>query len=77
MTRPLAAIVIAAAAIAGCASPEASRVRGGGPGADTGNRPAVVKMHEGSRPFWDTPDRIELEHPPLEPARQAQQISRP
>ena len=77
MRRPLAAIVIACATIAGCASPEASRTRGGGPGADTGNRPAVVKMHEGSRPFWKTPDRIELEHPPLEPARQADQISRP
>lgn len=77
MRRSLAAIVIASAAIAGCASPETSRTRGGGPGADTGNRPAVVKMHEGSRPFWNTPDRIELEHPPLEPARQAQQISQP
>jgi hypothetical protein len=64
--------------LAGCASPEARRTRGGGPGADTGNRPRVVKMHEGSQPFWKTPGRIAgaSEHPPLEPARQAQEMSR-
>lgn len=77
MKLPVAAIAIAAAAVSGCGSPEAARSRGGGPGGDTGNRPAVVKMHEGSNPFWKIPDRIELEHPPLEPGRQAQQISRP
>ena len=65
------------AGAAGCDSPEATRTRGGGPGADIGNRPPAVKMHEGSQPFWRTPDRIGVEHPPLEPARQAQQISRP
>ena len=34
-----------------CASPETTRTRGGGPGADVGNRAKVVQMHEGSRPF--------------------------
>jgi len=63
--------------VAGCTSPETQRTRGGGPGADVGNRPATVKMHEGSQPFWKTPGHIEAEHAPLEPARQAQQLSRP
>jgi hypothetical protein len=61
---------------AGCGSPEATRVRGGGPGADVGNRARTVEMHEGSRPFWKTPDRIAVEHPPLEPAQQADTLSR-
>jgi hypothetical protein len=69
-------LLIGCAAFASCTSPEATRTRGGGPGADTGNRPREVKMHEGSQPYWKTPDRIEREHPPLEPARQAQQLSR-
>jgi hypothetical protein len=61
----------------GCDSPEASRTRGGGPGADTGNRPARdIQLHEGSNQFWRTPDRIPVDGPPLEPARQAQQLSR-
>ena len=34
--------------LAGCTSPEAERVRGGGPGADVGNRGTPVVMHEGS-----------------------------
>jgi hypothetical protein len=33
-------------------------------------------MHEGSRPYWDTPDRIGIEHPALDSAQQAQQVSR-
>jgi len=33
------------------------RTRGGGPGADIGNRDAVVQLHEGSRPFYGTPLR--------------------
>ncbi len=42
---------------AACSSPEAARVRGGGPGADVGNRKPVVQMHEGARPYHDTPCR--------------------
>jgi hypothetical protein len=65
-----------ACACSGCGSPEATRTRGGGPGADVGNRGQVVDMHEGSRPFWKTRDLIRLEHPSLEPARQADALSR-
>ena len=71
-----AAMIVGCLTMAGCTSPERTRTRGGGPGADVGNRPAAVKMHEGSRPYWKTPDRIGIEHPALEPARQAYDISR-
>jgi hypothetical protein len=65
------------ALVSGCVSPETTRTRGGGPGADVGNRREVVSLHEGSDPFWKTPDRIPGEqHPPLASARQAQQLSR-
>jgi hypothetical protein len=72
----LALLAIIAAAVAACASPEASRSRGGGPGADVGNRSSIVRMHEGSRPYEKTPRIIGAEHPPLEPARQASEFSR-
>jgi hypothetical protein len=62
--------------LAACASPETTRTRGGGPGADVGNRGKVVEMHEGSRPFWETPDLIPTKHPSLAPANQADQLSR-
>jgi hypothetical protein len=70
-------LLAVSATVAGCDSPEAARTRGGGPGGDIGNRPQMVKMHEGSDPFWKTPDRIDGRHPPLDPARQARQISQP
>ena len=42
--------------VASCQSPEAERVRGGrGRGADVGNRNPVVKMHAGSKMYYDTP----------------------
>lgn len=63
--------------LSGCESPEAARTRGGSRGGDTGNRPANVKMHEGSRPYWDTPVIIPGESAPLDPARHAQQLSQP
>jgi hypothetical protein len=68
--------LLLALAAAGCDSPEASRTRGGGAGADIGNRPANVRMHSGSNQFWRTPDRIPVDGPSLEPALQAQQLSR-
>jgi hypothetical protein len=52
------------------------RSRGGGPGADVGNRDKIVEMHEGSQPFWKTPQIIPTKHPPLEPAKQADELSR-
>jgi len=45
-----------------CTSPEARRTRGGGPGADIGNRDAVVEMHGNVQPYNHTPC--------LEPLRQ-------
>jgi hypothetical protein len=59
----------------GCASPESTRTRGGGPGADVGNRGQVVRLHEGSGPFHDTPRLVPHGLADLEPARQAQQLS--
>ena len=47
--------LLCAGALAGCSSPEAGRARGGGAGADVGNRDPVVEMHEGSRIYYDTP----------------------
>ena len=61
--------------LVGCASPETTRMRGG-PGADVGNRGKVVEMHEGSQPFWKTPKIIAAKHPPLDPANQADELSR-
>ena len=61
--------------LVGCASPETTRMRGG-PGADVGNRGKVVEMHEGSQPFWKTPKIIATKHPPLDPANQADELSR-
>lgn len=63
--------VMLVVALAACSSPEATRSRGGDPGADIGNRGEPVRMHEGSRPFHDTPRLITGEAPPLDPASQA------
>jgi hypothetical protein len=75
MTRRVL-IVAGALLAAGCSSPEATRARGGGPGGDIGNRPPLVKMHEGSRQYWKTPLRIG-EAMPLGPSEQARQLSLP
>lgn len=61
--------------LAAC-SPEAERTRGGGPGGDTGNRPEVVRMHEGSRPFHHTIRLLRGETPALESASQASEFGR-
>ena len=73
---PLIVLVAALLCLAGCVSPEQARTRGGGPGADVGNRGQIVRMHEGARPFENTPKIIPAEHPPLDPANQADQLSR-
>jgi len=74
----LALITVAALVfyLAACASPETTRTRGGGPGADVGNRAKFVQMHEGSKPFERTPKIISAKNPPLGPASQADQLSR-
>jgi hypothetical protein len=48
-------LLAAALLLGGCPSPEASRARGGGPGADVRNVGDAVVLHGGSRPFYDTP----------------------
>jgi hypothetical protein len=62
--------------LAACNRPEASRVQGGGPGGDTGNRPPIVRMHEGSRPYHHTPQQVPGETPALDTASQAGQFGR-
>jgi hypothetical protein len=51
--RALAAVTLLAG-LAGCTSPEATRVRAGGPGGDVGNR-GDVELHGGSQPYYGTP----------------------
>ncbi len=68
--------LIALLCVAGCTSPENTRMRGGGRGADTGNRGDIVRMHEGANPFEDTPKLIPTKNAPLEGARHADQLSR-
>jgi len=64
------------AVLAGCTSPEATRARAQGRGGDVGNVGPVVKMHEGSDPYWRTRRAPGIAGPSLEPARQAAQLSR-
>jgi hypothetical protein len=71
-----AAVIVLSFGILGCTSPELTRTRGGGPGGDVGNRGAVVRMHEGANPYENTPKMIPAQHPPLDGARQADQLSR-
>ena len=74
MTIRLTMLLIGCVAFSSCVSPETTRTRGGGPGADVGNREKIVKMHEGSDPFWKTPQLTGAKHPPLAPAEQARDI---
>ena len=74
--RAVAIAMVSALALAACTSPEATRQRAGGPGADIGNHGRVIVMHEGSRPYWDTPRVARVTGPSLEPASQADRLSR-
>lgn len=76
MKRPLIIAVAVVVCASACSSPETERTRGDGPGADAGNRGAVVLMHEGSRPYAGTPRLIPTPPPPLDPANQADALSR-
>ena len=72
MNRPRLILTIALAlALSACDSPEATRQRGGGPGADVGNGRRNVEMHAGSKLYWKTPKLIGAKNPPLEAAQQA------
>ncbi len=50
-------LALTLAGLAGCASPEATRVRGGGPGADLGNHDRVAELHAGAKIYYRTPCR--------------------
>ena len=76
MVLAVIALIVLSLYLAGCASPELTRTRGGGPGADIGSRDKVVRIHEGAKPFEKTPKLIPTKHPPLDPANQADQLSR-
>jgi hypothetical protein len=60
------AAVAAALCVVGCESPESRRVRGGGPGADVGNRRATVIFHQGAVVYYKTPcaTKVECKGPP-------------
>jgi len=65
------------AGVVACTSPEATRVRAGGPGADPGNRRSVVRIHEGADPYWRTPRRLaERLQAPSDVASQADRLGR-
>jgi hypothetical protein len=69
--------LLAALLMAACGSPEATRMRGGGPGADVGNRAGIVQMHEGSQPFLGTPRRLaERARPTMEPGQPTDRLTR-
>jgi hypothetical protein len=75
--RAVGLLVLLALPLAACASPESTRLRAGGRGADVGNVGRVVDMHEGSDPYAGTPRIIGawgLQD--LGPARQADRLSR-
>lgn len=52
--RARALLLLLPLAIA-CTSPESLRSRGGGRGADIGNRGKVVEFHLGAKPYYKTP----------------------
>jgi hypothetical protein len=47
--------------LAACSSPEATRTRGGGPGADVRNWAQPVEIHAGARPYYETPCVTDVE----------------
>lgn len=54
--RSIAALLLVAGTGLACTSPEATRTRGGGPGADVGNHPrGPVALHAGARMYTGTP----------------------
>jgi hypothetical protein len=56
---PIVVSLVLAGLLAACASPEATRPRAGGRGADVGNRGPVVVIHDGADPYWRTP-RVDI-----------------
>ena len=53
--RVLGVLLLVGGLLTAACSPEATRVRSGGPGADIGNRPAEVQIHGRVNPYYETP----------------------
>jgi len=47
-------VLLAAAAAIGCTSPESTRSRAGGSGADVGNHGSPVQLHAGNNIYYGT-----------------------
>ena len=60
LLRALGALAMTVSWLA-CASPEAHRVRGGGPGADVKNWGQPVELHAGAEPYHNTPCVTDVE----------------
>lgn len=73
--RRVAYLLFAGVLMAGCTSPEATRQRGGGGGADVGNRPEHVILHEGSQQYFETPTVIPGAGPSLDASEHARRVS--
>ena len=71
----MTAALFGALLLAACSSPEATRLRAGGGGADVGNRKGPVLMHEGAHPYWSTRRVDGITGPPLETSRHADRLS--
>jgi hypothetical protein len=59
--------VVSAFLLTACASPEAGRPLGDGPGADVKNWGRPVELHAGAQPYHDTPcvtEPVECHGPP-------------
>lgn len=66
-SRNIELLVVGLFLISGCGSPEASRSRGGGPGADVRNWHKPVEIHAGAEPYYKTScvtERVECTGPP-------------
>ena len=55
--RRLAPLLAILAVLGACTSPEATRQRAGGAGADVNNR-GNVELHDGADPYWRTPTAL-------------------
>ena len=55
VTQALGILLLVGGLLASACSPEATRSRNGGPGADIGNRPPVVQIHGSLNPYYETP----------------------
>jgi len=53
--RVLATLLLVTGLMLAACSPEATRTRGGGPGADVGNHRTPAQIHGQTNPYYETP----------------------